>query len=72
MLSVIIRLFKDYTHNILFVHFGGWLFQVPEKTTEKLNELGEENGVKVIAEYDGMEVDLQKLKQKIIRLSKKS
>ncbi len=66
MLSVIIRLFKDYTHNILFVHFSGWFFQAPEKTAEKLNELGEENGVKVIAGYDSMEVDLEKLKQKIM------
>lgn len=53
-------------HNILFVHFSGWFFQAPEGTAEKLNELGEENGVKVIAGYDGMEVDLQKLKQKIM------
>jgi hypothetical protein len=59
-------LFKDYTHNILFVHFSGWFPQAPEGTAEKLNEPGEESGVNVIAGYDGMEVDLQKLKQKIM------
>ena len=59
-------MFKDYTHNILFVHFGGWFFEAPEKAIEKLDKLGEENGVRVITGYDGMEVDLQKLKQKIM------
>ncbi len=57
----LIDMFKDYTRNIVFVHFGGWFFEDPEKSIEKLESLGSENNMNLIAGKDGMEIDLKKL-----------
>ena len=57
----LIDMYKEYTQDILFIHFGGWFFENPQKSIKQLEELGSENGVNVIAGYDGMEIDLQHL-----------
>lgn len=58
----LINMFKDFTRNILFIHFGGWFFESPEQSLEKLTELGIENDVNVMAASDGMEIELAALK----------
>jgi ribonuclease BN (tRNA processing enzyme) len=61
----LISMFKEYTRNIMFVHFGGWFFESPEQSLEKLNELGRENNINIIAGADGMEIQLATLKKSI-------
>ncbi len=57
----LVRLFKGYTENILFVHLGNWFITDPEKARAKLGEIGKENGINVMTGYDGMELDLREL-----------
>ena len=56
----LVRLFKDFTGNILITHFGTWFYEDPRGAVRKLQELGRENGVNVIAACDGLEIDLVK------------
>ena len=52
----LIRLFKNHTKNILFVHFGSWFYEEAETAKGKLAQLGAENDVNVLLGYDGMEL----------------
>ncbi|MBP8985453.1 MAG: MBL fold metallo-hydrolase [Syntrophobacterales bacterium] len=56
----LVRLFREFTGNILITHFGTWFYEDPRGAVRKLKELGRENGVNVIAGYDGLELDLVK------------
>ncbi len=58
----LIRLFKDYTRHILFVHFGSWFYDDTKEARRKLTALGKENGVDIITGYDGMELEVGSLK----------
>jgi glyoxylase-like metal-dependent hydrolase (beta-lactamase superfamily II) len=59
----LIDLFKKYTKNILFVHFGSWFYQNPKTAKKKLIEMGKEKGIRVLIGYDGQEIDISKLKK---------
>ncbi len=58
----LIHMFKEYTRNILFVHFGAWFYEGADTARKRLEQLGDENGVKVLAGYDGMELQLDDLR----------
>lgn len=53
----LIRLFRDFTDTILFVHFGSWFFKDIQASAKRLEEMGEQYGVNVILGYDGMVVN---------------
>jgi ribonuclease BN (tRNA processing enzyme) len=55
----LINLFKDFTDNIVFIHFGSWFYKDIKKARKKLKKLGDENDVNVITGYDGQEIDLK-------------
>ena len=57
----LIHLFRDFTKNILFVHFGEWFFEDVRGAKQSLRELGRENDVNVIVGYDGLELNLADL-----------
>ena len=58
----LIRLFRNLTNHLLFVHFGSWFFKDISASKKKLEELGIENGMDILVGYDGMELDTQDLK----------
>ena len=53
----LIRIFKQFTNKILFIHFGTWFFNDIGEARKKLNDLGKSAGVSVITGYDGMEIE---------------
>lgn len=57
----LIHLFREFTRNILIVHFGSWFYENPQDARRNLQELGRENDVNVITGYDGMEFDIADL-----------
>jgi ribonuclease BN (tRNA processing enzyme) len=57
----LIHLFKEFTRNILIVHFGSWFYENPQDARRKLRELGRESDINVITGYDGLEFDLADL-----------
>lgn len=50
----LVRLFKPYTQQILFVHFGSWFVKNPKRGREKLLRLGKEYEVKIRIGRDGL------------------
>lgn len=54
----LIRLFKPYTPQILFTHFGSWFYKNPRKARAQLHALGREHQIKVIVARDGLLVNL--------------
>jgi len=57
----LINLFKECTRHILFVHFGSWFYDGADAARRKLRQLGRENGVNVVAGYDGLEMRVDDL-----------
>jgi ribonuclease BN (tRNA processing enzyme) len=57
----LINLFKKFTDNILFIHFGSWFYKNIKDSRKKLKGLGRKNKVNVLIGYDGMDVDVSKL-----------
>lgn len=57
----LVNFFKDFTENILFVHFGSWFYDNAVQSVKLIKALGKKNGVQVIVGYDGMELDLSDL-----------
>lgn len=55
----LIDLFKPYTHNILFIHFGSWFYKNIGSARQTLHALGKEKRVNTIVGYDGMEINSQ-------------
>ena len=53
----LIRIFKQFTGKILFIHFGTWFFNDISEARKKLNDLGKAAGVSIITGYDGMEIE---------------
>ena len=56
----LIKLFKPFTHHILFIHFDSWFYKRTKKARAKLNELGRMGGISMLVGYDGMQIDLVK------------
>jgi ribonuclease BN (tRNA processing enzyme) len=53
----LIRIFKQFTGKIMFIHFGTWFFNDIGEARKKLNDLGKAAGVSIITGYDGMEIE---------------
>lgn len=64
----LVRMFKPFTHHILFVHFGAWFYPDIKAARRQLKDLGERSGVAVHVGYDGMELDLAQLSPRQERL----
>ncbi len=56
----LINLFKKFTGNIVFMHFGSWFYKDIKKAKKQLKELGKEHGMNVIVGYDGLEINLKR------------
>ncbi|MBD3193835.1 MAG: hypothetical protein GF317_02190 [Candidatus Lokiarchaeota archaeon] len=57
----LIKLFKKFTNNILFFHFGEWFYENVPESRKKLQKLGKEHDVNIITSYDGFEINLSDL-----------
>lgn len=57
----LIDMFKKYSNNILFVHFGSWYYQDMQAGKKTIRQLCKENGVRPLFGYDGMEIDISHL-----------
>ena len=57
----LIRMFKDYTPNILFVHMGNWFVKDPAGGKEKAPGAGQRKRGQCHGRVDGMELDLKLL-----------
>jgi glyoxylase-like metal-dependent hydrolase (beta-lactamase superfamily II) len=53
----LVNLFKGFTNNIIFMHFGSWFYKNIEKSKEKIRGFSEDNLV-VEPAYDGFEVEV--------------
>ncbi len=62
----LIKLFKKFTKNILFVHFGSWFYKDIKEARKKLQKLGEESGLKVYIGHDGKRLSARKLRDNIL------
>ena len=49
----LIELFRKFTRNILFIHFGAWFYEDVRRSKRALAAMGKENGVRVRTGYDG-------------------
>jgi ribonuclease BN (tRNA processing enzyme) len=58
-LPELVNFFSRYTRCIVITHFGTWFYKDPAASRRKLESLGD--GVRVIAAYDGMRVNLSDL-----------
>ena len=55
----LVSLFKGYTKQILFIHFGSWFYKMgAPKARKEIKKLGERAGLTARIGYDGMELDL--------------
>jgi ribonuclease BN (tRNA processing enzyme) len=54
----LLELFAPYTKKIVFIHFGEWFFKDLEGSLTKLQQLGKEKGIEVIAGYEGLKIEL--------------
>jgi ribonuclease BN (tRNA processing enzyme) len=52
----LINLFKKYTSTIIFMHFGAWFYQDMQKARRNFQKLAQENNIKIIVGYDGLEI----------------
>jgi ribonuclease BN (tRNA processing enzyme) len=57
----LIEIFRKFTANILFTHFGAWFYEDARKSRQTLAALGKQNSVSSLAGYDGFELDLDDL-----------
>lgn len=54
----LVRLFKRFTHNILFIHFGSWFYKDMKASHRYFKQLAKENELNIIVGYDGLEVEV--------------
>ena len=53
--------FHPFTRAVLFVHFGSWFYASARSARRELEKLGRATGLKVIAGYEGQEIDTEGL-----------
>lgn len=58
----LMNLFSRFTKNILFIHFGSWFYDGAGEARKKLKKMSEEYDIKAHVGYEGMELDVKKLK----------
>lgn len=54
----LIKLFKNFSDTILFIHFGAWFYKDINKSRQYFRTLAKENQIKIIVGYDGMELEI--------------
>jgi ribonuclease BN (tRNA processing enzyme) len=54
----LINLFKYYTDTMLLVHFGAWFYKDMKQAKVTIKKLAQENGIQIIAGYDGLKLEL--------------
>jgi len=55
----LVRLFKDHTDKILFIHYGSWFYtKEAKKARKKITQLGEKNNVQTIVGHDGQKLKI--------------
>ena len=57
----LIKLFKHFTRQNLFIHFDSWFYKGTNKARAKLNELCQMNGISVLVGCNGMQIDMDKM-----------
>lgn len=57
----LINLFRRFTRNVLFIHFGSWFYEDVPGSIKRLEGAGEKGGVRVLVGRDGMQLDLRDL-----------
>ncbi|WP_068470225.1 MBL fold metallo-hydrolase [Candidatus Protochlamydia phocaeensis] len=57
----LLDLFKPYTKQILFLHFGAWFYKDTKASRQALSTLAQEKDMKAIIGYDGLELDLGRI-----------
>ncbi len=57
----LIRLFQPFTRTVVFVHFGSWFYASARSARREIEKLGRAAGLKVIAGYEGQEIDTDAL-----------
>ena len=57
----LVKMFKDYTKHIVFIHFGSWFYKDIKKARTKIRKLAKENNIDLRIGYDGLNLDLKKL-----------
>lgn len=54
----LVKLFKAFTHKIVFVHFGSWFYGDIKKARNQFKKMAEKNGIEIIVGYDGLELTI--------------
>ena len=54
----LIRLFRPYTRQILFVHFGSWFYKDIRESQKKMRALSKKYAIALLVGYDGMELQV--------------
>lgn len=54
----LINLFKNFTHKILFIHFGAWFYKNIAKARKDFARLAKENDIEIIVGYDGLDMKI--------------
>jgi ribonuclease BN (tRNA processing enzyme) len=54
----LVALFKQFTSEILFVHFGAWFYKDIKKARREFAALARQHKVKIIVGYDGLELEI--------------
>lgn len=54
----LIKLFKSFSKNILFVHFGSWFYENIKESRLKLKQLAAKEDINLTIGYDGLKIEL--------------
>lgn len=54
----LIKLLKNFSDTILFIHFGAWFYKDINNSKRYFRRLARENKIKIIVGYDGMELKI--------------
>lgn len=54
----LIHLFKQFTHIMIFMHFGAWFYKNIKKARAEFKQLAYENNIEIVVGYDGLELKI--------------
>jgi len=52
----LVNLFKKFTSNIVFLHFGSWFYKDIKRARKNLARLAKKNKINITIAYDGLEI----------------
>lgn len=58
----LMKLFSQFTNNILFVHFGSWFYKNEKNSIKRLNSLAKQFKINAHIGYDGVSINTSELK----------